>query len=96
MKKIILVVTAFFLIIKLFAGNIEKTFTFSDINENPTKLIINRTKDSLFYLNNGIFKASVDLQVLPTQPIVESKNRILYGMTIHQESSTIYVSNCFA
>ncbi|MBI5217471.1 MAG: DUF5074 domain-containing protein [Bacteroidia bacterium] len=73
--------------------HVEQTLTFSDIQAMPTKLCINKTGDTLYYLNNSIYRINIDDQTLPSQPVVLAKSRIFYGLAVHSETSYIYASN---
>jgi len=71
---------------------VEKAFSFptSDV---PSRLDINPTKDTIYYLQNGIYQMPVTASATPTQPLVFSGNRLFYGMAIHPVDGTIYATD---
>ena len=72
---------------------IVKQFTFSDILQSPDNLCINGAGDSLYFLNNGVYKMSIyDLQ-LPVNMVINKNNRNFYTLGIHPLENEIYVSD---
>lgn len=55
-------------------------------------LCINRTKDTLYYLNNGVNKQAISSVLLPTK-IVNAGTKNFYGLGIHPTTGDIYVSD---
>lgn len=56
---------------------------FDDLSSYPSNLEINGTGDSLFYLNEGIFKISLDVSKLPEEPFIkenETRNFVFLGV----------------
>ena len=81
---------------------IEKVFTFPDVSSSPSRLCINSTKDTLFYINgswggsisgSGVCKMPVDAQALPSAPIISEDTRLFYGLDIDPETSVLYVTD---
>ncbi|MDD2637117.1 MAG: YncE family protein [Bacteroidales bacterium] len=82
---------------------IEKEFPFSSIQTSPTELHINKTGDTLFYINgswggragnqSGVYKMSVDASELPSEPLIPEGNQLFYGLGINPQNSDIYVSD---
>ena len=73
--------------------DIVKQFTFSNILHSPDNLCINGTGDSLYFLNNGVYKMSIyDLQ-LPDNVTINENNRNYYSLGIHPIENEIYVSD---
>lgn len=71
---------------------ILKTFTFP-AGAYPTKLCMNQAKDTLFFLNSGIYKMSVNDPGLPSQAFILQKNRNFYGLAADPASPQLFVSN---
>ena len=63
-------------------AQIDKTFTFSDSTEHPTNLIINESRDILYFSNGAWNKSVFEFQIneneLPTNPLI---NKNFYGMS---------------
>ncbi len=69
---------------------IIKTFYFADSLASPTRLNINSTKDTLFFLNSswseniknsGVYKMSIN-DSLPKTPFIPENSRLFYSLTI--------------
>jgi len=82
---------------------IEKIFTFPSIDISPTRLSLNGTKDTLYFLNSswsanqnstyGIYRMAINSNSLPTEAFIPQKNKLFYGLGIDPISSDIYVSD---
>ena len=71
---------------------VEKTFTFTQGVDMPSKLCLNPTGDTLYYLNNGVFKMAANAAALPSQPLIASAGHLFYGLGISPKGY-IYVSD---
>ncbi len=81
---------------------IEYTFEFADINKSPNNLSINKTKDTIFYLNSswnnnnnndgGVYAMSINSRILPINPIIQEDNKLFYAMSV-SDKSIIYLTN---
>ncbi|PKP54203.1 MAG: cell surface protein [Bacteroidetes bacterium HGW-Bacteroidetes-1] len=72
---------------------IEKRFDFPQIEMAPEQLTLNGTKDTLYYLNNGIFRMSIQDNDLPDTEFVEEGNRNYFALAIEPESSEVIVTD---
>ncbi len=70
----------------------EETFRFSVLESSPSHLCINGSGDTLYYLNNGIFKMPVTDTEIPSEPLVQT-GRLFYSIGIDPESGIIYASD---
>lgn len=66
---------------------------FSDITNVPTNLKINPNADSLYFLNTGVYKMSVDSQSIPETPIIKQLENINYYCIAISPDNEIYVSD---
>ncbi len=82
--------------------SIETVFEFEDINANPSKLCINRTKDTLYYIysnlgsninNRGVYKMAINSNILPQMPFIAENSKLYYGLGIDLYNSNIYISD---
>lgn len=73
-------------------GDIELSLTFGSTNY-PTKLRINSTGDTLFYIDNHIYKMAITDIALPSTPFVVSGGRSLYGLGYDNATNLLYVSD---
>lgn len=60
--------------------SITKSFHFDSKNSNPSELVINKSKDTLYYLNSGLYKMSITANKLPAEPFISEHNRLFYAL----------------
>lgn len=61
--------------------------------ESPKNLCFNAARDTLYYLNNGVFLMSIQNTQLPVTPLIQMGNKLFYGLGIHPTNNQIYVSD---
>lgn len=71
---------------------VEQSFNFNS-GESPNKLCINKTHDTLYYLNNGIYQFNISVNSLPANPIITQGSKLYYGLGVNPKDYTIYVSD---
>ena len=71
---------------------IDKTFSLS-ADAKPSRLAINGTRDSLLFINNGIWKLGVNQEMLSERPFLSSANHLYYTLAVDPLSSEIYLSD---
>ena len=71
---------------------IELSLNFSS-SDAPKNLCINKSRDTLYYLNNGICQLPTINVALPALPIVNQGPKAYYGLSINPVDYTIYVSD---
>jgi len=59
----------------------------------PTSLRINSQSDTLFFINNGIYRMEIDAAVVPLSPVVESKGRNFYRLEPSPVKGDIFVTD---
>lgn len=69
---------------------ISLNFTLAD---NSHHLCINKTRDTLYYLNKGINRFVISDSQLPSSPLVSQGTKIYYGLGFNPKDYTIYVSD---
>jgi len=57
------------------------------------KIKINKSLDTLYFLNNDIFRMSVNENTLPAQAFIEHGNKNFYGFGIDNNTNNIFVSD---
>lgn len=81
---------------------IEERFDFPDIKCSPSRLSINATQDTLYYINGGVgnnlpssglYRISIDANALPHDPFIAQGKRLFYGLGIDPATSEIYLSD---
>ncbi len=71
---------------------IEQNLNFSSGN-SPYKLRINKTRDTLYYLNNGVYQFPISTNSIPTNPLINQGLKIYYGLGINPKDYSIYVAD---
>jgi DNA-binding beta-propeller fold protein YncE len=61
--------------------------------DNAHHLRINKTRDTLYYLNKGIQRFLISDSQLPSAPLVNQGTKIYYGLGVNPKDYTIYVSD---
>lgn len=62
-------------------------------NDQASQLCINKTKDSLYFINQHVYRMSINDNVLPAMPFIQQNNRNFYGMAINPVDGSIYLSD---
>lgn len=70
----------------------ELSFSFNSA-DSPFNLCVNKTKDTLYYLNNGICQLPISNTALPASTLVSKGSKDYYGLGINPIDYTIYVSD---
>ena len=73
---------------------VERSFLFDEGSSINGVMTMNAAKDSLFFLNDGVWAMSIYDQALPAEPLFKVDGAMaLYDMTVSPENSEIYVSD---
>jgi len=72
--------------------SIEQSLIFSAI-DSPWRLCLNKTRDTLYYLNKGVCMFPILNTQLPVSPIIAQGSKIYYGLGINPKDYSIYVSD---
>ncbi len=72
---------------------VEKSYVFPTGQGTPSRLCINPTGDTLYYLNGGVFQMPVTAALLPEQPLINRTNQLFYGLAVHPQNGTVYLSD---
>jgi len=73
-------------------NQVELSFNFTT-NDSPNNLCLNKTKDTLYYLNNGIYRMPINSNALPQSSFIAQGNKIFYGLGINPNDFNIYASD---
>jgi len=75
-------------------GEVLHTYTFDVLESNPSALKINGNGDQLYFLNNGVFKMSVNDDQLPSTPLISQENNQFFGyLGVDSTNGDIYIGN---
>lgn len=73
-------------------NQVEAFINFS-ANELPNNLCLNKTKDTLYYLNEGIFRMKISDNTLPSSAFISRGSKNFYGIGINPNDYTIYAAD---
>ncbi|MBE6246609.1 MAG: YncE family protein [Bacteroidales bacterium] len=71
---------------------IEKEFKFN-FGDAPSEVQLNGTKDKIYWINDDIWEMDVTADFLPSNPFLDSRGTIYYGLTIDPVSGDVYVAD---
>lgn len=64
-----------------------------NLTDNANHLRINKSRDTLYYLNKGIHRFLISDSQLPSSPLVNQGSKVYYGLGVNPKDYTIYVSD---
>jgi len=71
---------------------LEKSFSLS-ADSKPSRLAINGTRDSLLFINDGIWKLGVNQTAIDDKPFLRVDNHLYYSLAIDPKTSELYLSD---
>lgn len=72
---------------------IEKRFTFPSKTFYPSSLVINSTRDTIYYAGGAIWKMGIGETALPAKPFVKQDGRLFYKIGAEPGTSRIFATN---
>ena len=72
---------------------VEKTFKFVKGTDTPSRLCINPTGDTIYYLNKGVYQMPVNSPSLPVQPLIAADGHLFYGLGVNPGNGNLFVSD---
>lgn len=72
-------------------NQIELSLSFT--NGAPGNLCVNRTKDTLYFLNNDVYRMAISETILPETAFIAKGNKNFYGLGVNPNDYTIYVAD---
>jgi DNA-binding beta-propeller fold protein YncE len=74
-------------------GDIETTFQFAGELDAPFRLCFNPTNDTLYYINQNVYRMGIDQEVLPSSAFIDQDERYFYGLGIDPNNGTICIAD---
>ena len=71
---------------------VEKQFTFKK-GSAPTELQLNGTRDTLYWINDDIWRMDISASRLPVRPFLKYRDTKYYGLTVNPDNSEVYVAD---
>jgi hypothetical protein len=72
---------------------IEKTFTFTKEGSYPSRLALNQTSDSLYFIDTDMYKMSTNATELPSTAFLLANGKVFYNLGINPKNGDIFVSD---
>ena len=72
--------------------SVETMFTF-DVNRSPSELQTNGAADTLYWINDDIWRMPVTAEALPSEPFLAERSTKYYGLTVDPVNSQVYVAD---
>ena len=73
-------------------NQIESSFSFQN-NDSPNYLCFNKTKDTLYFINQNVYRMNIDDNNLPTLPFIIKRNRSFYGLGINPNNYSVFLAD---
>ena len=70
-----------------------QTIEFPDINSAPTELEINKEGDELFFINQSIFRMSINDKQIPGEAFIQDVAELPYRLYIDKQNDEIYLTD---
>lgn len=74
------------------SSSVQQLFTFPSAS-SPHSLAINPAGDSLYYINDGVYKMSVNASSLPFSQHISSAGYLFYNLDVDPVTGVLYVSD---
>ena len=71
---------------------VEKKFTF-EFGDWPSEVQLNGARDTLYWINNDIWRMDVKASRVPVRPFLEYRDTKYYGLTVDPVSGEVYVAD---
>ncbi|TKG96682.1 YncE family protein [Puteibacter caeruleilacunae] len=68
---------------------VEQSFQFN-LGDRGSEVKLNGTRDTLYFINGGIWKMAVNDKQLPDHPFISGEDKLFYGLNIDPVNSDIY------
>ena len=73
-------------------NQVEVSYSFG-ATDSPNNLCLNKTKDTLYFLNGGVFRMAVSSGALPAAEFITKGTKNFYGLGINPNDHTVYVAD---
>lgn len=71
---------------------VEKQFKFK-LGDWPSEVQLNGTRDTLYWINNDIWRMPVEADRVPVRPFLEFRDTKYYGLTVNPNNGEVYVAD---
>ncbi len=74
-------------------NGVVANFQFPELNSSPNSLCINGSGDTLFFLNQGVYRMPANAAQLPAEPLITETEHLFYTLAVQPATSHIYTSD---
>lgn len=71
---------------------VEATYNYP-VSEYPSRLKMNGSGDTMYYLNSGVYQMSINDVALPSAPLITEGSKSFYALGVHPVSGEVYVGD---
>lgn len=71
---------------------VEKQFKFK-LGDWPSEVQLNGTRDTLYWINNDIWRMPVEADRVPVRPFWSFRDTKYYGLTVNPNNGEVYVAD---
>lgn len=71
---------------------VDRRFGLS-MGDRPSELTLNGTRDTLYFINRGVWRMPVEAEALPASAFIPYSGTIYYGLAVDPRSSEVYVAD---
>jgi len=71
---------------------VEKQFKFK-FGDWPSEVQLNGTRDTLYWINNDVWRMDVTADRVPVRPFLEYRQTKFYGLTVNPVNSDVYIAD---
>ncbi|MCK9611494.1 MAG: hypothetical protein PHR81_06140 [Bacteroidales bacterium] len=79
--------------VNLQTKEVEKNFDLNVSLNIWDKMRMNNTKDTIYYMCNGVYKMSIDASTLPASPFISQGNCLFLGIAVNPNNNNIAVAD---
>ena len=72
---------------------VDKSFTFPVQQGVPSRLCMNPTQDTLYFLYNGVYQMAAGASELPATAFIPANGHLFYGLGVHPVTGQVFVSD---
>lgn len=71
---------------------VEQRFDFSP-GDSPGEIVINESKDHLYWINGDVWDMDIDSESLPAEPFIPYRSTKYYGLTVAPGNGDVYIGD---
>jgi YVTN family beta-propeller protein len=80
-------------VVNTIIDKVEKQFVFPSKLSYPSNLQINKTRDTVYFINNGIWRLGIQASSLPIEPFKNTGNRYIYKLGVDNRNGRVFYTD---